>query len=65
MKGNLIKSRIIESGNTIKEVADMLNINYQVLSNWINGRNTKQIYKFILLLAFLHITVEEIKEDLK
>ena len=64
MKGNLIKARIIESGYTIKEVADLLDINYQVLSNWINGRNTRQIYKFILLLAFLNITVAEIKEDL-
>lgn len=61
MKGNIIKSKIYEKGYTINDIALILNLNAMTLSNWINGRNTKQIDNFINLMLLLDIDIKEIK----
>lgn len=61
MNGNIIKSKIYKKNMTINEVANLLNINSMTLSNWINGRNTKQIDNFINLMLLLDIDIKEIK----
>lgn len=59
---NIIKSKIILKNKTIIEVAEILNINEQTISNWINGRNTENINTFISLLKYLDININEIKK---
>lgn len=63
MNGNIIKSKIYEKNMSINEVANLLNINPMTLSNWINGRNTKQIDNFINLMLLLDIDIKELKKD--
>ena len=63
LNGNIIKSKIYKKNMTINEVANLLNINSMTLSNWINGRNTKQIDNFINLLILLDIDIRELKKD--
>lgn len=60
-KYTIIKTKIIEKGYTNKEVAKMMNISEQTLSNWINGKNMKQIEKFIELCQFLNIDIKDLK----
>lgn len=63
MKGNIIKAKIFEKDLSVKEIADILNINKQTLTNWINGRNTKQIDKFLELIILLDLDIKELKGD--
>lgn len=59
---NIIKSKIILKDKSIKNVAEELNLNEQTISNWINDRNTDNIKKFITLLDYLDIEIEELKK---
>lgn len=59
---NKIKAKIYEKGYTIKEVAKILNIHEQTLSNWINEKNLGNIKKFLELLYFLDLDIKEIKK---
>ncbi|MEW9097385.1 MAG: helix-turn-helix domain-containing protein [Clostridiaceae bacterium] len=63
MNTTIIKARIYEKGYNIKEVSNILNINEITITNWIHGRNIKQINKFLELLDLLDITIDEIKKD--
>lgn len=57
----IIKIKIIEKGYTQKEIAKKIGVTEQTLINWINGQigNNK---KFIELLNFLNITIDELKK---
>jgi transcriptional regulator with XRE-family HTH domain len=59
----IIKAKIYEKGYTVKEVAKILDINEITITNWIHGRNIKQIDKFLELLILLDIETKEIKKD--
>lgn len=59
---NIIKARIYENGYTIKEISDILNINQQTLTNYLNGRNLNNIKKFLELLYILNLTPKDIKK---
>ncbi len=59
---NKIKARIYENGYTIKEISDILNINQQTLTNYLNGRNLNNIKKFLELLYILNLTPKDIKK---
>ena len=59
---NKIKAKIYENGYSIKEVANILNIHEQTLSNWLNYRNLDNITKFIQLLYLLELNPKDIKK---
>lgn len=59
---NKIKAKIYEKGYNMKEVANILNIHEQTLSNWINEKNLENIKKFLELLYFLDLDIKEIKK---
>lgn len=63
MYTNLIKAKIAELKLTNREVAEKIGINEQTLSNWINNKNIDRITKFIELLDFLGIEINDIKKD--
>lgn len=54
-----IKIKIIEKGYTNKEIANMLNLSEQTISNWINGK-LGNIEKFIELCKILDIEIKEL-----
>ena len=60
---NKIKAKIYEKGYSIKEVANILNIHEQTLSNWLNYRNLDNITKFIQLLYLLELNPKDIKKN--
>lgn len=57
---NIIKGEIYKKGHNINEISQILNINEQTLSNWINGRNVKNIKRFIELLILLDIDPKDL-----
>lgn len=60
MNYKIIKIKIVQKGYTNKEIAKITGMNEQTLSNWINGKNIKQINQFIKLCKFLNIKIEEL-----
>lgn len=59
---SIIKAKIAIKRLTIKEVAEAINVNDQTISNWINNKNIDNINKFLKLLKFLEIDINEIKK---
>lgn len=59
---SIIKAKIALKKMTTKEVAEKIDVNEQTISNWINGKNISNIDKFLRLLKFLEIEINEIKK---
>lgn len=59
-KYKIIKIKIMEKGYSSKGLADKLNITEQTISNWINGKNIKQIDKFVELCILLDIDIKDL-----
>ena len=59
INSKIIKIKIIEKGYTNREIAKMLNLNEQTISNWINGK-LGNIEKFIELCKILDIEIKEL-----
>ncbi len=60
MNFKLIKIRMIEKGYNLKELAELLDVNINTISRWVNGNNINQIEKFIELCKILNIEIEEL-----
>lgn len=60
MNTKIIKIKIIEKGTSNSELAKELNINPQTITNWINGRNIKNIENFIILCKKLDIKIDDL-----
>lgn len=60
VNNNLIKIKLIEKDITMKDLAPVLNVNCNTLSRWANGNNLNQIEKFLKLLDYLNIELNDI-----
>lgn len=57
-----VKMAIIKKGYTNKDVAKMIDVTEQTISNWINGRNVDNIIKFNKLCKILDLSIDDIIE---
>lgn len=57
-----LKLKIYEKGYTLCDIALIFNINEQTLSNWVNGKNTEQLRKFIDILKFLNFSNDDLNK---
>lgn len=56
----LIKYKLLENNLTNIELANILDLNPQTVSNWINGKNVSNYEKFLLMLKLLDIEIIDI-----
>lgn len=59
----LIKTRITEKGYKLGFIANEIQISPKTLNNWIHYRHFENIIKFLKLLKFLNISIEDILKD--
>lgn len=57
-----LKLKIHEKGYTLRDIALKFKINEQTLSNWVNGKNTEQLRKFIDILKFLEFSNDDLEK---
>lgn len=57
-----LKLKIYEKGYTLRDIALRFKINEQTLSNWVNGKNTEQLRKFIDILKFLDFSNDDLNK---
>ena len=62
MKLDLIKIRIkmLENNLTMIEIANILNLNVNTVSRWLNGNHLNNIIKFLELLLVLNLEINDI-----
>lgn len=61
MDFKIIKIKMIEKGYKLNEIAEILKINHNTISRWINGNNINNIEKFIELCKLLDIDINDFK----
>lgn len=62
MKLDLIKIRIkmLENNLTMIEIANILDLNVNTVSRWLNGNHLNNIIKFLELLLVLNLEINDI-----
>jgi transcriptional regulator with XRE-family HTH domain len=57
-----IKKAMIDKDLSVIELSNILNLNVNTVSRWINGNNLNQIDNFLNLLIYLNLDIKEIKK---
>ncbi len=63
MNGKLIKLKIVDKEEKIKDLAKQIGVHETTISNWIHNRNTENIEKFLILCSQLQINPLDLLDE--
>lgn len=57
-----IKQQLIAKNMTVKELAELLNVNVNTVSKWLNGKHLDSINTFLDMMKILNLKIDDIKK---
>lgn len=62
INNDIFKHKLIDKKITIKQLSKNINLSVNTISKWINGNNLAQIDKFLDMVIYLDIDINELKK---